>query len=380
MLFLSSRITIVLYLIAGALIIGKIASLTPKESTPPIHATSTTEVSLPTAANVGFFPVAPEVAGPTTTPSTILVQPKQVAPKTPTVAPQPVQPTPIAITKSPDAVQSETRSALVNILCLSQGGGVGSISGSGVMIDSSGVILTNAHVGQFFLLKDYPTPNNITCSIRTGSPAEDRYRGELLYISPRWIAQNAPLIKNLHATSSGAYDFAFIRITGSANQTPLPKQFPSVPMSTDWPKQHDPVLLAGYPASFLGGESIARSLYPTLVFAAIHGLYTFDDANKKGDLVDVQGTSLSQSGSSGGAIVRQQDGAMVALIATATAGATTASRDLWAITLDHIDRAMRAESQNGIAALLTGDVAAKAKAFNTTIAPDLTKKLLDALR
>ena len=30
------------------------------------------------------------------------------------------------------------------------------ISGSGVIVDSRGVVLTNAHVGQFFLLHDYP--------------------------------------------------------------------------------------------------------------------------------------------------------------------------------------------------------------------------------
>lgn len=377
--FLSSRGVLILYALAGVLIIGKLVSLTPKEIALPIQATDIEEAHLPIAAQTGFFPIAPEVERPTSTPTTIPSTPPKQITKTPTT-PQPIQPPPIAITKSPDAVQSETRNALVNILCLSQGGSVGSISGSGVLIDSSGVILTNAHVGQFFLLKDYPTPNNITCSIRAGSPAEDRYRGELLYISPQWIAQNAPLIKNLHATSSGAHDFAFIRITGSTNQTPLPKQFPSVPMSTDWPKQNDPVLLAGYPASFLGGESIARSLYPTLVFALIHGLYTFDDVNKKGDLVDVQGTSLSQSGSSGGAIVRQQDGVMVALIATATAGETTASRDLWAITLDHIDRTLRAEGASGVATLLTGDLAAKARAFAANTAPSLTRTLLDALR
>ena len=71
--------------------------------------------------------------------------------------------------ESSDAVNSAARAALVNILCTSRGS-VRPISGSGVIIDSRGVILTNAHVAQYVLLAENPAIN-LSCVIRTGSPA-----------------------------------------------------------------------------------------------------------------------------------------------------------------------------------------------------------------
>src|SRR5581483_7670669 len=82
-------------------------------------------------------------------------------------------PPPSAPELSPETVNATLRSSLVNILCTTVGGGLfRPISGSGVIIDTRGVILTNAHVAQFFLLKDYPFKNNIQCVVRTGSPAQ----------------------------------------------------------------------------------------------------------------------------------------------------------------------------------------------------------------
>jgi hypothetical protein len=89
------------------------------------------------------------------------------------------------VTIASDALNAQTRSALVNILCsVGASGGVHPISGSGVFVDNRGVILTNAHIGQYFLLKDYPVQNNVDCVIRTGGPAQPHYRAKLLYLPP----------------------------------------------------------------------------------------------------------------------------------------------------------------------------------------------------
>jgi hypothetical protein len=53
------------------------------------------------------------------------------------------------------------RGAIVNIICI-QGGGLRGSSGSGVIVDPRGIILTVAHVGQNFLLRDYPIKNTGT--------------------------------------------------------------------------------------------------------------------------------------------------------------------------------------------------------------------------
>ncbi|KKT74656.1 MAG: hypothetical protein UW71_C0017G0009, partial [Parcubacteria group bacterium GW2011_GWB1_44_7] len=89
-------------------------------------------------------------------------------------------------------LNEKVRTSIVNIICTTKTGGLFKpISGSGVLIDKKGVILTNAHIGQYLLLKNYMIPDFLTCIIRTGSPAYPRYIADLLYISPRWINEHA---------------------------------------------------------------------------------------------------------------------------------------------------------------------------------------------
>src|SRR3989338_2839263 len=69
-------------------------------------------------------------------------------------------------------INQKTREALVNIFCVTKSGGIFKpASGSGIIIDKRGIILTNAHVAQYFLLKDYLEQNFIECIVRVGSPA-----------------------------------------------------------------------------------------------------------------------------------------------------------------------------------------------------------------
>ena len=64
------------------------------------------------------------------------------------------------------------RNALVNIICsVPIGSDLHSISGSGIIIDSKGIILTNAHIAQYFLFAD----RDVSCVIRSGSPATNKY-------------------------------------------------------------------------------------------------------------------------------------------------------------------------------------------------------------
>ena len=58
-------------------------------------------------------------------------------------------------------INTKTRGALVNILCISNTSKVRSVTGSGVVVDPRGVILTNSHIGQYFLLKDYPSQKSV---------------------------------------------------------------------------------------------------------------------------------------------------------------------------------------------------------------------------
>ena len=357
---------------------GLTNQLTGKEVayTPPIELAATSSRA---AAPV----VAPKTAS--TTPSKT-VAPKKVAtkaatplPQTAAVAPTPAAP-PVISNDTIQEANTETKASLVNIFCNSHVGNLSSyISGSGLIIDPRGVVLTNAHVAQFFLLQNYRYPGSTLCTIRTGSPAVAAYTAELLYISPEWVEANASQILSDHATGTGEHDFAFLLITGAAPSAPaLPSSFPALSIGIETPTEQEPVLLAAYPAGFLEGNEIQGGLYSSSAVSSIQKLYTFT-APDHVDLVSLGGTVVSQSGSSGGEVINLESNKLVAMIATESEGTTTASRDLRAITMFHINQSLQQDGQGGIASLLSGDLNKAAVDFNAHTFPTLAAELAAAL-
>jgi len=334
-------------------------------------------------------PLGPEVQELATT-TAVVPQPIPITPKTTLAQPQthtaPPQTQPRTLAQPVDAATLEAatqklRQSLVNILCTSRSAGViRALSGSGSIIDSRGVILTNAHVAQFFLLKDHPTPNNISCIIRTGSPAVAQYKARLLFLPPQWIKDNAEQITAQKPIGNGEHDYAFLLITERIDGSPLPEAFQKISLSLDILTPGEPAALAAYPAQFLESSALQQDLFISSSATTVKTLYTFGEENGPVDVLSVGGTILSQTGSSGGAVGRGKDGTLVALIATATAGSTTATRDLRAITLAHIDRSLALAGEGGLAQLLTGDLKEKADQFAENSAPTLTKLLVDALK
>lgn len=357
-----------LFVALGALV----SSHTHAVNAPPLSpAISVEEVA--TSTNV-----APSTTATSTPPKTT---PAQTTAQQPTAATsvQPSQPNPTDPIFSTEEINEKARASLVNILCTTVfGGSFNPISGSGVIIDSRGIILTNAHVAQYFLLRDYPFENNIECVVRTGSPAQARYTAELMYLPPSWIQSNAKKITDTDPTGTGEGDYAFVRITGTTNPTgTLPSSFPALPMDAAGPAIGDSMVLAAYPAGFLGGISISLNLYPTSAVARVQQIYNFSDSSNI-DLFSLGGTVVSQAGSSGGGAVSTA-GKLKGLIANEVPAETTSGRDLRAITLSHIDRSLAAEGQGGIIELLSHDAASFAAAFNATIAPRETASLKTAL-
>ena len=284
----------------------------------------------------------------------------------------------------PSALNDSVRQAVVNIICMTAGAGpLNPISASGVIVDPRGIILTNAHVAQYLLLKDYPVPGFIECTVRTGSPAMPRYRAELLFISPSWIADNAEKIDDDNPTGNGEHDYALLRITGGVSSaiTP-PALFPYLPLATESPKAGAGVIIVGYPAGFLGGITVAKELYAVSANATVGERYTFNASTV--DLFSVGGTVLSQHGSSGGAVAEARSdspsgAALVGLVVTATDAADTASRDLRALSTDYIIRNFLTERGIPLVDYLARNLAQEASLFNLGTAPTLTKQLTDVL-
>ena len=299
------------------------------------------------------------------------------------VSSAPPAPTATATTSpiSFEELNEKTRAALVNIICTTiRSGSFNPVSGSGVIIDPRGVILTNAHVAQYFLLKDYLVPNFVSCVIRTGEPARNRYKARLLYIAPQWVERNYRKITEQEPTGTGEHDFALLLITESVNPAvPLPSTYPAVALEvSEAPlRRRSEVLVAGYPAGFLGGINIQKELYPVSSIARTGRLYSFGSTTP--DIISVAGSPLAQQGASGGAVIGRS-GTLLGLISTASTGATTGERELFAITGAHLERSFAERNAFSITEMLgNADLAQLADEFNKNVAPQLTKLLESAL-
>lgn len=277
-------------------------------------------------------------------------------------------------------INISTREAMVNIFCTTKGGGPFSpTSGSGIIIDERGVILTNAHIAQYFLLRDHPSKDFIDCIIRVGSPAQPRYRASLLFISPDWIEANAEKIIQQNPLGNGENDYAFLLINEPIRTgAKLPDTFSSANPVLDETviKKGEDVLIAGYPAGFLGGIAIQKDLYITSTITDIEGIFTFKENTL--DLFSLGGSIVAQQGASGGAVVTKENG-LIGIIVTSSDGDTTDERDLRAITLSHINRSLILNSEITLKELLEGDLLQKTLDFSSSTAPALTKLLVDVL-
>lgn len=234
------------------------------------------------------------------------------------------------------------RDSVVNILCMSRYGSIDdAVSGSGIIVDPRGIILTNAHMAQAFLFSDWPDPSLYQCSIRTGSPAAPQYTASLLYIPDAWIqADLKDAFKPDDLTVYGAHDYALLFITGTtSNSVQMPASFPYLPVYTGPALPvGTPAYLSGYAAEFLGGQQLQRSLYQLSSPASVYQDRSIADDTQP-DVVAFSGNIASQHGSSGGAVIAQ--GGQLAGILTfldKNPGYSTGDRILNAITTDYISR------------------------------------------
>jgi len=251
----------------------------------------------------------------------------------------------------PFAFNPAWRDAVVNLFCDNRYGGVDdSVSGSGVIIDPRGIILTNAHMGWLFLFSSYPDPSIFKCFVRVGSPAQLRYTAELLYIPQKWVNDDAGAFgKNLSydERAYGVSDYALLYITGTYNpQIALPTSFPYLPFGVGaLPLKGSSTYIVGYPASFMGSISLLMNLSQLVSPAIVDSLRSVKNSTTL-DILAFKGNIVAQHGSSGGAVIAG-GGKFVAIPAffdKGGQGASTADAVINAITVDYVSRDLKANT------------------------------------
>ncbi|MCX6787960.1 MAG: trypsin-like peptidase domain-containing protein [Candidatus Kaiserbacteria bacterium] len=363
-----NRSTPYLGIIAMLAAVFFIAMLSDAPPTPQKSSVGTTTPIVVVSEPEVVSPSKPEATttSPVAKPPAVSHIEKTVAPKVPEVVPAhpvtaPVTP-PAPTEEMFDASALALRDALVNIICYApQGSGLHSISGSGVFIDSKGIILTNAHIAQSFLLSDH----GVFCVVRSGSPARDKYEAALIHISSPWIRANAATLTQDAPTGNGEYDFALLAVTKSVTSAPLPSQFPFVPLAQTPPLSGAPVTIASYGAQFLEASQVRSALFPTIVFGSIKKVFTF--ATNTVDVFSLGGSAAAQEGSSGGGI-SDTTGTLIGTITTSTVTGPTDTRTLSAITASYIRAEYANETGKALDLLLAAPTVTSISGFVPQIA------------
>lgn len=303
----------------------------------------------------------------------VLLAPKQEQPKpvssppisTPPVLQQTIQTiqqTPLP--KEPEIsladLNKKIRGTIVNIFCTTKtAGAFKPITASGVIISSKGIVLINAHMGQYFLVEEERLAGYLSCVIRNGDIAKIAYDAKLIYIPSVWVETNADSIIQQAPKGTGENDYALLLINQSLVQG---KELPSLFLFDEQNFDFNDLpadlfaLLASYPAGFLGGISVQKDLGLVSTFAPVKALYTFSEKEPKTlDIFSLGGNIASQSGSSGGGVFDTRDGKLLGIIVTSSEATTTSGRILNAITLPHISRSFKKYTGKNLIDFLSGN-------------------------
>lgn len=273
--------------------------------------------------------------------------------------------------------------ALVNVFCQYKTDRyIRTTTGTGFFINPKGVIITNAHVAQFLLLENVKhASGTVDCVIRSGNPAKAVYKAELLYISPTWVVENKKVIAEESPQGTGERDYALLYVTKTLDDSPLPTQFPAIPISTTLLPRSTAgtsVTVAGYPAeAFLRGGADTQ-LLPITAQTKVGTLYTF--GSNYADIFSINESPVGEQGASGGPIISDTGRSAIGLIVTKGDMETEGAHSLRALTLSYVDRTIIEETGFSLAQNMQGNLSERGSVFKKAMVPFLAGILEETLQ
>jgi len=278
----------------------------------------------------------------------------------------------------PETAPATALEALVNIYCTyTTDNYTKTTTGTGFLIDTDGIILTNAHVAQFLLLEGLV--GEAECIIRTGDPATPMYKAQLLYIPPAWIREHAELINDHSPRGTGERDYALLYINEALNNQPMPSKFVALPFDINLMTLgtlNTEVFATGYPAEAALENGFDSPLIPKQATTSIGELMTF--GSNYVDVFTIRGTAIGEHGSSGGPVVNSE-GKAVGIISTKGDDTAFGDGSLRAVTISYIDRTIKEETGFTLTQNLGGNLPYRALLFKQTLIPFLQQILKQEL-
>lgn len=238
---------------------------------------------------------------------------------------------------------------IVNIFCTQKIGKLRkTVTGSGILINQNGTVLTNAHVAEFPFLSE--KDSSVSCIARYGDPATGALSIKTVFISPSWIVQYGPYSSTENPLQTGKGDFAILAINMDEmpkpeinSLTPLPLKPENTPNSLLGDNSlltlaaGQPIYSLSYPANVLGEKGVNANLPIVKENLSIARTYSLGVTDL--DVIETSPSFAGQKGSSGGAIVDSY-GRLLGMITTTVNSSVSGKANIRAITVEHINKTL----------------------------------------
>lgn len=229
----------------------------------------------------------------------------------------------------------DVKDVVVNVICLQKTATHTKLStGSGVIISSNGLVLTNAHVAYPFLQSSQFGMSSYSCTVRRENIPNYGYNAELVYYPIDWLNENSEVIKEPSPVGTGENDYAVLLITTPVGPAPKDQLFSSASLSIDAADLKDEVsvTIAGYPGTNTGVFSVDAQPGLKVADTRIDEYFTF--GARTSDVLQTGVNIVAKRGSSGGGVFN--NGELYGLIVTTNDGADGTYAN--ALTLPYIKR------------------------------------------